>query len=219
LKLRSGIWNKHFATSVKVHSLIQALALGRKKLLDSIKEQETYWSGDLKSGKRNVEQAFWNKHESAFSDTISRLMKKDFAWFYQKWARNILKLRSEICKRNLQQAFSTSMKVHSLIQSLALWRKILLDSLRKDQEAYCSVEIQHLLREINRITWGDLCVFKELWTSRVDCDDNCSSEKCIWILLLHFISFSSEDFPPILFSSRKESEEDARKSLSKTSYY
>jgi hypothetical protein len=58
LKLRSGIWNKHFETSVKVHSLIQALALGRKKLLDSIKEQETCRSGDPKSGKRNVEQGF-----------------------------------------------------------------------------------------------------------------------------------------------------------------
>jgi hypothetical protein len=31
--------------------------------------------------------------------------------------------------------------------------------------------------------------------------------------------FSSKDFPPIIYSSRKESEEDARKSLSKTSYY
>lgn len=167
------MWNKHSETSMKVHSLIQSLGLWRKILLDSIRsEQETYWSWDLKSG-----------------------------------------------KRNLQQAFSTSMKVHFLIQSLALQRKILLDSLRRDQEAYCSVEIQHLVREINRITWGDLCVFKELWTSRVDCDDNCSSQKCIWILLLQFISFSSKDFPPIIFSSRKESEEDARKSLSKTSYY
>ncbi len=131
LKLRFGIWNKHFDTSVKVHSLIQALALGRKKLLDSSKEQETYWSGDPKSGKRNVEQAFLNKHESAFSDTISRLMKKDFAWFSQKRPRSVL--------------FSwdpTSGK------------------------------------EINRITWGDLCVFKELWTSRVDCDDNCASGYC-----------------------------------------
>jgi hypothetical protein len=110
LKLRSGIWNKHFEMSVKVHSLIQALALGRKNLLDSIKEQETCWSRDPKSGKRNVEQAFWNKHESAFFDTISRLLKKDFCLILSEVSKKhteaeIWNLVREICNKHSQQAW------------------------------------------------------------------------------------------------------------------